>query len=101
MRNVVFQDTLTFETFSPGKVLKRAIKFEQSRETTQAFQKSSTSTNNSGLFSNSQMKIKQEPVMAIGNKGYNPRRQGQNQNRRKQYENRNNTRSKGDQKQCT
>ena len=47
------------------------------------------------------MKIKQEPVMAIGNKGYNPRRQGQNQNRRKQYDNRNATRSKEDQKQYT
>ena len=52
MRNVVLQDTLTFETFSPEEVLKRAIKFEQSKQTTQAFQKSSTSTNNSGLFSN-------------------------------------------------
>ena len=101
MRNVVLQDTLTFETFSPEEVLKRAIKFEQRKQTTQAFQKSSTSTNNSGLFSNSQMKIKQEPVMAIGNNGYNPRRQGQNQNRRKQYDNRNATRSKGGQKQCT
>ena len=89
MRNVVLQDTLTFETFSPEEVLTRAIKFEQSKQTTQAFQKSSTSTNNSRLFSNSQMKIKQEPVMAIGNKGYNSRRQGQNQNRRKQYDNRN------------
>ena len=38
--------------------------------------------------------------MAIGNKGYNPRRQGQNQNKRKNYENRNTTRPKGDQKQC-
>ena len=95
MRNVVLQDTLTFEIFSPEEVLKRAIKLEQSKQTTQAFQKSSTSTNNSGLILNSQMKIKQEPVMAIGNKGYNSKRQGQNQNRRKQYENRNTTRSKG------
>ena len=101
MRNVVLQDTLTFETISPEEVLKRAIKFEQSKETTQAFQKSSTSTNNSGLFSNSQKKIKQEPVMAIGNKGYNSKRQSENQNRRKQYENKNTPGSKGDQKQCT
>ena len=50
MRNVILQDTLTFETFSPEEVLKRAIKFEQSKQTTQAFQKSSTSTNNSGFF---------------------------------------------------
>ena len=101
MRYVVLQDTLTFETFSPEEVLKRAKKFEHSKQTTQAFQESSTSTNNSGLFSNSQMKIKQEPVMAIGNKGYNSKRQSQNQNRRKQYESKNTQRSKGDQKQCT
>ena len=101
MRNVVDQDTLAFETFSSEEVLKRALKFEQSKQTLQAFQKSSASTNNSGLVSNSQMKIKQEPVMAIGNKGYNPKRQGQHQNRRKQYENKNTQRSKGDQKQCT
>ena len=67
MPNVVLQDTLSFETFSPEEVLMRAIKIEQSKQTTQAFQKSSTSTNNSGLFSSSQMKMKQEPVMAIGN----------------------------------
>ena len=45
---------------------------------------SSTSSNNSGLFSsNTQTKIKHEPVMEIGNKGYNSRRQGRDQNRRK------------------
>ena len=99
MRNVVLQDTLTFETFSPEEVLKRAIKFEQSKQTTQAFQKYSTSTTNSGWFLNSQMKINQEPVMTFGNK--NSKRQGQNQNRRKQYENKNTQRSTGDQKQCT
>ena len=32
MKNVVLQDTLTFETFSPGEVLKRALKFEQSKQ---------------------------------------------------------------------
>ena len=50
MRNVVLQDTLTFETFTPEEGLKRVIKFEQSKQTTQAFQRSSTSSNNSGLF---------------------------------------------------
>ena len=99
MKNVVLQDTLTFETFSPEEVLKHAIKFEHSKQTTQAFQKSSSSANNSGLFPNTQMKIKQEPIMAIGNKGYNSKRQ--NQNRRKQYENKNTQKAKGDQKQCT
>ena len=97
MKNVVLQDTFTFETFSPEEVLKRAIKFEHSKQTTQAFQKSSSSVNNSGLFPNTQMKIKQEPIMAIGNKGYNSKRQ--NQNRRKQYEN--TQKAKGDHKQCT
>ena len=29
MRNVVLQDTLIFETFTPEEVLKRAMKFEQ------------------------------------------------------------------------
>ena len=101
IKNVVLQDTLTFETFSSEEVLKRAIKFEHSKQTTQAFQKSSSSTNNSKLFSNSQLKIKQEPIMAIGNKGYNSKRRKQNQNRRKQYENKNTQKAKGDQKQCT
>ena len=101
MKNVDLQDTLTFETFSPEEVLKRAIKFEHRKQTTQAFQKSSSSTNNSGLFSNSQLQIKQEPIMAIGNKGYNSKRQSQNQNRRKQYENKNTQKAKGDQKRCT
>ena len=99
MKNVVLQDTLTFETFSPEEVLKRAIKFEHSKQTTQAFQKSSSSANNSGLFPNTQMKIKQEPIMAIGNKGYNSKRQ--DQNKRKQYENKNTQKAKEDQKQCT
>ena len=97
MKNVVLQDTLTFETFAPEEVLQRAIKFEHSKQTTQAFQKSSSSVNNSGLFPNTQIKIKQEPIMAIGNKGYNSNRQ--NQNRRKQYEN--TQKAKGDHKQCT
>ena len=71
MRNVELQDTLTFETFTPEEVQKRAIKFEQSKQTTQAFQRSSTSTTTTGLLSNAQTKIKQEPIMAIGTKGYN------------------------------
>ena len=101
MRIVVLQDTLIFETFTPEEELKGAIKLEQSKQTTQAFQRSSTSTTNKGLFSNAQTKINQEPIMAIGNKGYNSRRQGRDQNKRKNYENRNTTRSKGDQKQCS
>ena len=34
IKNVVLQDTLTFETFTPEEVLKRALKFEQSKQTT-------------------------------------------------------------------
>ena len=40
MKNLTLQDTLTFETLAPEEVLKRAIKFEQSKLTTMAFQKS-------------------------------------------------------------
>ena len=57
MRNVVLQDTLTFETFTPEEVLKRAIKFEQSKQTTKIFQRSSTNTTNTGLFSNAHIYI--------------------------------------------
>ena len=38
-RSPALQDTLTFETIPPDEVLKRALKFEQSKQTTQAFQK--------------------------------------------------------------
>ena len=100
MRNAVLQDTLTFETFTSEEVLKRAIKFKQSKQTTQSFKRSSTSTTSTGLFSNAQSKIKQKPIIAIGNKGYNPRCQGRDQNKRKNYENQNTTRSRGYQKQC-
>ena len=44
MKNMALQDTLTFEAFTPGEVLKRALKFEQSKQTTQAFQKLNTMT---------------------------------------------------------
>ena len=101
MRNVVLQDTLTFEMFTTEEVLKRAIKFEQIKQTTQAFQKSLTSTTSTGLFLNTQIKIKQELIMAIGNKGYNPRRQVRDPNKRKIGESRKTTRSRGDQKECT
>ena len=40
MKNTALQDTLTFEMFMPHEVLKRAIKFVQSKQTTQAFHKS-------------------------------------------------------------
>ena len=39
MRSPPLQDTFTFETLLPDGVLKRALKFEQNKRTTQAFQK--------------------------------------------------------------
>ena len=74
IKNVVLQDTLTFETFTPEEVLKRALKFEQSKQTTQAFQKSKTMTAGAGQ-AHGTMKIKQEPIMNVGNKSTNSRRQ--------------------------
>ena len=80
---MVLQDTLTFETFLPGEVLKRALKFEQSKQTTQAFQKSNTVTASAGQVHGT-MKIKQEPIMNIGNKNANGRRQSSNTYKREQ-----------------
>ena len=44
MRSPALQDTLTFETLPPDELLKRAIKFEQSKQSTQEFQKSTLGT---------------------------------------------------------
>ena len=68
MKNTLLQDTLTFETFTPDEVLKRALKFEQSKHTTQALQKSNT--NNAGASQNhgTTMKIKQKPILNVGKK---------------------------------
>ena len=68
MNNTALQDTLTFETFAPDEVLKRAIKFEQSKQTTQAFQKSVVGSSKGGKSSGLQIKMKQEPIMAVGKK---------------------------------
>ena len=56
MKNAVLQDSLTFETFPLDEVLKRAIKFEQSKHTTQAYQKSYTNTAGAGSLLGSQIK---------------------------------------------
>ena len=82
MKNVVLQDTLTFETFSPEEVLKRALKFEQSKQTTQAFQKTNATTASAAQVHET-MKIKQEPIMSIGNKNANGRRQPNNMYKKK------------------
>ena len=82
MKNVVLQDTLTFETFSSEEVLKRALKFEQSKQTTQAFQKTNAATASTAQV-NGTMKIKQEPIMSIGNKNAYGRRQTNNMYKKK------------------
>ena len=100
MKNVVLQDTLTFETFSPEEVLKRALKFEQSKQTTQAFQKANSPTANAGQIHGT-MKIKQEPIMNIGNKNDNGRRQSSNTYKKKSYSDKREGRNPIDSKTCT
>ena len=63
---MTLQETLTFEMLDPEAVLKRAIKFEHSKLTTVAFQKTSaTATVGAGNNYNSGVRIKQDPVMAV------------------------------------
>ena len=83
MKNKVLQDTLTFETFTPDEVLKRAIKFEQSKQTNQAFQKSGNGSTGVGQLRETQIKIKQEPIMAVCNKNSNYRRQNKSQSQKR------------------
>ena len=67
---MTLQDTLTFETLNPEEVLKRAIKFEHSKLTTKAFQKTNAAaTGGSSSNYTSGVRIKQEPVMAVRNLG--------------------------------
>ena len=83
MKKTALQDTLTFETFAPDEVLKQAINFEQSKQTTQAFQKLVVGSSNGGQLSGPQIKIKQEPNMAFGNKTQNYRRSNRDQFKKK------------------
>ena len=65
---MMMQDTLTFETLDPKEVLKRAIKFEHSKLTTMAIQKTNAgATVGTGNNYNSGVRLKQEPVMAVRN----------------------------------
>ena len=100
MKNTALQDTLTFETFTPDEVLKRAIKIEQSKQTTQAFQKSGSGSSGVGQLRDPQIKIKQEPIMAVGNRNSNYKRQNKNQTQKRWTENKS-TNSRSDQKTCT
>ena len=100
MKNTALQDTLTFETFTPDEVFKRAIKFEQSKQTKQAFQKSGNGGSGAGQMRESQIKIKQEPIMAVGNRNSNYKRQNKNQSQKRWNDNKS-TNSRSDQKPCT
>ena len=100
MKNTALQDTLTFETFTPDEVLNRAIKFEQSKQTTQAFQESGNGSPGAGQLREPQIKIKQEPIMAVGNRNSNYKRQNKNQTKERWKENKS-TSSRSDQKPCT
>ena len=63
---MTLQDTLTFETLDPKEVLKRAIKFEHSKLTTMAIQKTNAGAKvGTGNNYNSGVRLKQEPVMAV------------------------------------
>ena len=80
----VFWTTLngTFETQSQEELLKRSLKFQQSKQTTQTFQETNASTVKTSHFAGSMSKVKQEPIMAVGNR--NNRRPNREQHRRKQ-----------------
>ena len=100
MRNTALQNTLTFEIFTPDEVLKRAIKFEQSKQTTQAFQKAESGSSGVGQLREPQIKIKQEPIMAVGKRNSNYKRQNKTHTQKRWTENKS-TNSKSDQKTCT
>ena len=99
-KNTALQDTLTFETFTPDEVLKRAIKFEQSKQTTQAFQKSGNGSRGVDQLRETQIKIKQEPIMAVGNKSSNYRRQNKNQSQKRWNDNKSSN-PRSEKKPCT
>ena len=83
MRSPALQETLTFETLPPDEVLKRALKFEQSIQSIQAFQKSTLGTVQAVTHSSSQIKSKQEPIMAVGNSNQKNKRPYRERNRQK------------------
>ena len=80
------QDTLMFETLPPEEILKRALKFEQSKQTTQSFQKSNMNT--VSTKSGSQIKTKKEPILAVGNRGQTKKRVNRDRFKRRQPEGR-------------
>ena len=91
MRSAALQDTLKFQTLFPDEALKRALNFEQSKQTIQAFQKTNANAACTISQSGSQIKIKQEPLLAVGNRGQTNKRYNQDQFRKRQPEWRKNT----------
>ena len=81
MRSPALQDTLTFETLPPDEVLKRALKFEQRKQTTQAFQKSTLGTAQTISQLGLQIKTKQEPILAVGNRNQQNKRYNRDRSR--------------------
>ena len=93
---MTLQDTLTFETLDPEEVLKRAIKFEHSKLTTMAFQKTNAAaTGGSSNNYTSGVRKKQEPVMAVRNLSGTTKNQNRKESNKRQYNNKNyNTKTK-------
>ena len=87
---MTLQDTLTFETLDPQEVLKRAIKFEHSKLTTMAFQKTNAAAT-SGASNNysTGVKIKQEPVMAVTKSSGTTKNQNKRETNKRQNNNKN------------
>ena len=75
------------------------MKFEQSKQTTQAFQKSNTIAAGASQVQET-MKIKQEPIMNGGNKSTNSRRQPREQFKRRASDRRDG-RNATESKSCT
>ena len=101
VKNIVLQNTLTFETFTPDEVLKQALKFEHSKQTRQPFQKSYATTASAGILLCLQVKIKLAPIMEVGNKGGNNRRPNKEPYKRRKWDTKNNTKWLAVQKPCT
>ena len=90
MKNMTLQDTLTFETQDPEEVLKRAIKFEHSKLTTMAFQKTNAAaTGGSSNNYASGVRLKQEPVMAVRNLSGTTKNQNRKESNKRQNINKN------------
>ena len=102
MRNNALQDTLTLETLTSEEVLKLLeLKIKQSKQTTEAFRDLNTCTASAKQQSEfSQVKIKQEPIMAVRNRGQSNRKPNWHHFRRNQPEGRINSRASTEKRPC-